>query len=138
MVEEVAGPRDICQAVLTAIFPSGVLQQLFECLPQSLPTGHYVLNKDVYPKGLVSENNAIQIRRQPASAVSLLKKTPASCEIRSTTVVWPHAIHNCVPVGIIHARNLHQPDLERPHSAVFTFSLGIEQNPTGMCCAACY
>ena len=37
MVEEVAGPRDICQAVLTAIFPSGVLQQLFECLPQSLP-----------------------------------------------------------------------------------------------------
>ena len=35
---EVAGPRDICQAVLTAaILPSGVLQQLFECLPQSLP-----------------------------------------------------------------------------------------------------
>ena len=25
VVEEVAGPRDICQAVLTAIFPSGVL-----------------------------------------------------------------------------------------------------------------
>ena len=37
VVEEVAGPRDICQAVLIAIFPSGVLQQLFECLPQSLP-----------------------------------------------------------------------------------------------------
>ena len=37
VVEEVAGPRDICQAVLTAILPSGVLQQLFECLPQSLP-----------------------------------------------------------------------------------------------------
>ena len=37
VVEEVAGPRDICKAVLTAIFPSGVLQQLFECLPQSLP-----------------------------------------------------------------------------------------------------
>ena len=36
VVEEVAGPRDICQAVLIAIFPSGVLQQLFECLPQSL------------------------------------------------------------------------------------------------------
>ena len=37
VVEEVAGPRDICQAVLTGILPSGVLQQLFECLPQSLP-----------------------------------------------------------------------------------------------------
>ena len=37
VVEEVAGPRDICQAVLTAILPSGALQQLFECLPQSLP-----------------------------------------------------------------------------------------------------
>ena len=36
-VEEVAGPRDIYQAVLTAKFPSSVLQQLFECLPQSLP-----------------------------------------------------------------------------------------------------
>ena len=30
-VVEVAGPRDICEAVLT------VLQQLFECLPQTLP-----------------------------------------------------------------------------------------------------
>ena len=37
VVEEVAGPRDIFQAVLTAIFPSAVLQHLFECLPQSLP-----------------------------------------------------------------------------------------------------
>ena len=37
LLEEVVGPRDICQEVLTAIFPSGVLQQLFECLPQSLP-----------------------------------------------------------------------------------------------------
>ena len=37
VVEEVTGPLDICQAVLTAILPSGVLQQLFECLPQSLP-----------------------------------------------------------------------------------------------------
>ena len=34
---EVAGPRDIRQAVLTAIFPSGVFQQLFECLRQSVP-----------------------------------------------------------------------------------------------------
>ena len=34
-VVEVSGPRDICQAVLTAILLSGVLQQLFECLPQS-------------------------------------------------------------------------------------------------------
>ena len=32
---KVPGPRDICQAVLTAILPSGVLQQLFECLPQN-------------------------------------------------------------------------------------------------------
>ena len=37
VVEEVSGPSDICQVVLTAILPSGVLQQLFECLPQSLP-----------------------------------------------------------------------------------------------------
>ena len=37
VVEEVAGPHDICQAVLTARFPNGVLQQLFEYLPQSLP-----------------------------------------------------------------------------------------------------
>ena len=37
VVEEVAGPRDICQRVLTARFPSGILQQLFECLPQSPP-----------------------------------------------------------------------------------------------------
>ena len=41
VVEEVAGPRDVCQAALTAIFPSGVLQQLFECLPQSLPNITY-------------------------------------------------------------------------------------------------
>ena len=38
---EVADPRDICQAVLTAIFHSGVLQQLFEGLPQSLPDMTY-------------------------------------------------------------------------------------------------
>ena len=44
VVEEVAGPRDICQAVLTAIFPSGVLQQLFECLPRSLPDITYQNN----------------------------------------------------------------------------------------------
>ena len=36
VVEEVACPRDIGQAVLTAILPSGFLQQLFEC-HQSLP-----------------------------------------------------------------------------------------------------
>ena len=50
---EVAGPCDICQAVLTSMFLSGVLQQL-EC--QSLPTGHYVLNKDVDSKCLGSEH----------------------------------------------------------------------------------
>ena len=43
MVEEVAGMRDICQAVLTAIFPSGVLQQLFACLTQITTAGHSVL-----------------------------------------------------------------------------------------------
>ena len=37
VVDEVAGPRDTGEAVLTSRFPSGVLQQLFECLPQSLP-----------------------------------------------------------------------------------------------------
>ena len=37
VVEEIAGPPDICRPALTARFPSGVLQQLFECLPQSLP-----------------------------------------------------------------------------------------------------
>ena len=49
---EVAGPRDIRQAVLTAILPSGDLQQL--------TSGHYVLNKDVDPKRLGSENNAMK------------------------------------------------------------------------------
>ena len=62
MVEEVAGPRDICQAVLTAIFPSGVLQQLFES--SSTTTGHYVLNKDADPKRLGSENNAMKEAQQ--------------------------------------------------------------------------
>ena len=40
-VVEEAGPRDICQAVLTAVFPSGVLQQLFEYLLQSLLDSTY-------------------------------------------------------------------------------------------------
>ena len=67
MVEEVAGPRDICQAVLTAILPSGVLQQLFECIPQSLPDITYlVLNKDVDPQRQGSENNAAMKEAQQA------------------------------------------------------------------------
>ena len=41
VVEEVAGPRDICRGVLTAILSGGVLQQLFECLPQPLPDVTY-------------------------------------------------------------------------------------------------
>ena len=41
VVEEVTGPRDICQAELTARFPSGVSQQVFECLPQSLADNAY-------------------------------------------------------------------------------------------------
>ena len=56
-VVELAGPRDICQAVLTAMFPSGVLQQLFECLPQSL-------HKDANPTRLGSENNAMKESQQ--------------------------------------------------------------------------
>ena len=58
MAEEVAGLRDICQAELTVIFPSGVLQQLFES--SSITTGHCILNKDVDPKRLGSENNAMK------------------------------------------------------------------------------
>ena len=61
---QVAGPRDICQAALTAIFPSGVLQQLFEWVSSSITTGHYVLNKDVDPKRLGSENNAMKEAQQ--------------------------------------------------------------------------
>ena len=65
MVEEVAGPPDICQAVLTAIFPSGVLQELFECLPQSLPDiTRYVFNKDVDLKRLGSESNVMKEAQQ--------------------------------------------------------------------------
>ena len=59
VVEEVAGPRDICQAVLTAILPSGVLQQLFECLPQSLPDITHV-----DPKRLGSKNNTMKEAQQ--------------------------------------------------------------------------
>ena len=55
-----SGPRDICQAVLTAILLSGVLQQLFS----SITTGHYVLSKDVDPKRLGSENNAMKEAQQ--------------------------------------------------------------------------
>ena len=62
MVEEVASPRDICQAVLTAIFPSGVLQQHFEA--SSITTEHYVLNKGVDPKHLGSENNDMKEAQQ--------------------------------------------------------------------------
>ena len=56
LLEEVVGPRDICQEVFTAIFPSGVWQQLFES--SSIKTGHHVLNEDVDPKRLGYENNA--------------------------------------------------------------------------------
>ena len=62
MVEEVAGRRDICQAVLTVIFPSGVLQQVFES--SSITTGHYVLNEDADPERLGSENNAMKEAQQ--------------------------------------------------------------------------
>ena len=60
VVEEVAGPRDICQAVLTDIFSRGVLQQLFKS--SSITPGYYALNKDVDPKRarLGSETNAMK------------------------------------------------------------------------------
>ena len=58
VVEEVSVPRDICQAVLTAIPPSGVLQTALR-VSSSITTGHYVLNEDVDPKRLGSENNAM-------------------------------------------------------------------------------
>ena len=66
VVEEVAGPRNICQpVVLTAIRPSGVLQQLFERLPQSQPDISYlVINKKVDPKPLGSKNNTMKEAQQ--------------------------------------------------------------------------
>ena len=42
VVEETARPHDICQVVVTARFPSDVLQQFFECLPQPLPDITYL------------------------------------------------------------------------------------------------
>ena len=57
LLEEVSVPRDICQAVLTAIPPSGVLQTALR-VSSSITTGHYVLNEDVDPKRLGYENNA--------------------------------------------------------------------------------
>ena len=62
MLEEVAGPRDICQAVLSHISE--------RCLGTALgvssliATGHYVLNKDVDPMRLGSENNAMKGAQQ--------------------------------------------------------------------------
>ena len=62
MVEEVAGPGDICQAVLSHICK--------RCLPtahrvsSSTTTGLYVLNKDVDPNRLGSENNAMKEAQQ--------------------------------------------------------------------------
>ena len=61
--KRVGRPRDICQAVLTARFPIDVLQKLFECLPQPLPDNN-VINKDVDPKRLGSENNAMKEAQQ--------------------------------------------------------------------------
>ena len=59
----------------------------------------------------------IQIyRRQPASAASLL----ASWD---TAVVWSHAIHNCVPVRIIHARDLSNSSItltSKGHTRLFS------------------
>ena len=63
-----------------------------------------------------------QIRRQSPSAVSLLQKTPASYEML-LHVVWPHAIHNCVPVRIIHARDLSNSSMtltSKGHTRLFS------------------
>ena len=58
VVEEVAGPRDICQVVLTAIFPRVSCNS-----SSSVFLNHYralCTNKDVDPKRLGSENNAMK------------------------------------------------------------------------------
>ena len=63
----------------------------------------------------------MQVRRQPASAVSLLQIARASCEILS--VVRPHALHNCVPVRIIHARDLSNSSISltsKGHTRLFS------------------
>ena len=65
-------------------------------------------------------------------------KTPASWD---TTVVWPHAIRNWVPVRSIMLAiclTAASPWPRKGHTDVFLFSFGIEHNPIGMCCAACY
>ena len=61
MVEDVAGPRDICQAVLTTS------KRCLATAPRvsfSITSEHYVLNTDVDPKRLGSENNAMKEAQQ--------------------------------------------------------------------------
>ena len=61
MVEDVAGPRDICQAVLTTS------KRCLATAPRvsfSITSEHYVLNTDVDPKRLGSENYAIKEAQQ--------------------------------------------------------------------------
>ena len=82
-----------------------------------------------------------KIRRQPASAVSLLQKTPASCEILLYCSATKLKSQLYIRKNHSFSRSVqqqHHHDLERVHTAVITFWLGIEQNPTGMCYAACY
>ena len=65
VVEEVSGPCDICQVVLTATrYTSKRCLATALRVSSSITTGHYVLNKDVDPKCLGSENNAMKEAQQ--------------------------------------------------------------------------
>ena len=61
-MEEVAGPRDNCQVVLSHISERCLATAVR--VSSSITTGHYVLNKDVDPKRLGSENNAMKEAQQ--------------------------------------------------------------------------
>ena len=62
VVKEVAGPRDICQAVLSHISERCLATALR--VSSSVTTGHHVLNKDVDPKRLGSVNNPMKEAQQ--------------------------------------------------------------------------
>ena len=62
MVEEVAAPRDICQAVLSHISKRCLATALRAS--SSITTGHYVRNEDVDLKRQGSENNAMKEAQQ--------------------------------------------------------------------------
>ena len=63
MVAEVAGPRDVCQAVLSHISERCLATALR--VSSSITTGHCVLNKGADLKRLGSENNAMKEAQRP-------------------------------------------------------------------------